>query len=754
MTGGGRAHPERAARTSLSAIALLAALAATPAHAAAVQTSTSTAAEPAPEDRDVTFSAEQLDYDDTSDVVIATGDVRMLHAGSRLRADQVVWDRKSGQVRAIGHVAVVNPGGDTAYADQVTLTDDMKNGVADNLLLVLSDGGRLVARHGARRGEVETLDRAAYTPCRVVNDAGCPREPSWKITALRIVHDGVKHRIYYRDARFSVFGQTLLWLPAFSHPDGSNQAGGNSGLLLPNIQYSKVTGFEVTLPYYWQIAPNRDLTITPHLYTTVAPALEGLYRSLGSHGAYSIRGELTYGSRQDALDPTTAGLGQDRSLRGFIDADGTWQLGPNWTIHGQLRLETDRTFMKRYDISNDDRLRSTLDAERIGDNSYLSIAGWYVQTVRVGDVQGQQPIALPAIDYRRRLTDPWLGGVLQLQLNSLALTRTTGQDTQRAFAGARWDVRRLTPMGQEITLTGYLRADAYHTDQIDRTATTIYRGHEGWQGRGIAAAAVDMRWPFIGELWGGTQQIVPRVQIVGSPPTRNLEIPDEDSRAVDLEDTNLFSLDRFSGYDRWEDGARITYGVEWNYDRPKVQVRAVAGQSYRLTSERTILPDGTGLSRRFSDYVGRLSFKYGEWIELTERFRLDKSSLAVRRNEADLTLGTRKTYLLLGYLYLHREIDTSIEDLRDRQEIRLGGRIQIARYWSIFGSTIVDLTTKKLDPTSLSDGYQPVRQRLGIVYEDECISLGLTWRRDYDPTVNARHGNTFSLRLALKNVGR
>src|SRR3546814_18514429 len=75
------------------------------------------------------------------------------------------------------------------------------------------------------------------------------------------------------------------------------------------------------------------------------------------------------------------------------------------------------------------------------------------------------PLALPVIDYRRRLTDPLLGGKLQLQLNSLAITRSEGQDTQRAFAGAHWDLRTITPWGQEVTFTGYLPGDLYHSDE-------------------------------------------------------------------------------------------------------------------------------------------------------------------------------------------------------------------------------------------------------------------------------------------------
>jgi LPS-assembly protein len=708
----------------------------------------------APEE-EVTFSAAQLDYDDQADIVTATGDVRMFRNGARLRADKVTWNRQSGEVRATGNVAVVNANGDKAYGDAIALTDELHDGVADNMLLVLANGGRLAAKHGERKGEITVLNHAAYTPCRVETDSGCPKRPSWQINAVRVVVDEGRHRISYRDARLSLFGMTVLALPALSHPDGSDADQGGSGILLPNIQLSKSNGFEIALPYYFQLAPNRDLTITPHVYTNILPALEAQYRALTGNGAYQIQGMATYSPRLSATSAAaTTTANEDNAFRGYIDANGTWQFGPYWTVHGSLRLASDRTFMKRYYISNDDRLRSTVQAERIDNNSYLSVAGWFVQELRPGYAQGQQPIALPQLDYRRRFADPLLGGTFTAQINSLALTRTGGQDTQRAFAGLRWDLRTLTPIGQEVTFTAYGRADIYHTDDSLATATGLYRGVDGWHGRGIAALAADMRWPFVGELFGGTQQIVPRVQLVAEPKVKNLAIPDEDSRAVDLEDSNLFALNRFSGYDRWEDSSRVTYGGEWNYNRPKLEVRAIVGQSYRLGSEPIILPPGTGLSDRFSDYVGRVSVRYGRLIEVTERFRLDKHNLSVRRNEIDATVGSRNTYVEVGYLKLNRNIDTSIEDLRDRSEVRVGARLQIARYWSIFGSTVIDLTTKKDDPTSTADGYQPVRHRLGLLYENECMSLGVTWRKDYDETGDARRGSTFSLRLALKNIGR
>jgi LPS-assembly protein len=80
--------------------------------------------------------------------------------------------------------------------------------------------------------------------------------------------------------------------------------------------------------------------------------------------------------------------------------------------------------------------------------------------------------------------------------------------------------------------------------------------------------------------------------------------------------------------------------------------------------------------------------------------------------------------------------------------------VGFAKYWSIFGSATVDLTNRNEDPTSLSNGFSPVTHRLGVQYEDDCLRLGLTWKRDYQNTGDARRGNSFLLTLAFKNLGR
>ena len=696
----------------------------------------------------VSFSADQLSYDSEAELVTATGEVQMRREGHELRADLVSWNRLSGEVRAEGNVRVTNPQGDVAYGDSVELTDTLRDGVVENLLLVLEDGGRLAAQRATRSDGYTTLYRAAYSPCAVTDSEGCPKNPTWQINAVKVVHDPVRRRIIYEGASLRLFGLPVIGLPGLSHPDGTDVGG--TGLLVPDLRISRNNGVEVSTPYYWRIADNRDLTLTPHAYTEVLPALEAHYRHLTGLGAYQLRGFVTYGSPVP-LDSTLPD--GDKSIRAYLEGNGKFQLDPLWSVTASGRYVTDRTFLRRYDISLEDRLRSVIDVERISDDGYVSIAGWTFQGLRVSDVGRPQPVALPAIDARWRFDDPVWDGRIEVQANSLSILRTEGQDSQRAFVGARWDRRSITGLGQELLLTAYARGDLYHSDD-GLSEAQIYRGQPGWNGRGIAALAAEVRWPLVGPLFGGAQQLIPRFQLVATPPTENLSIPNEDARSVDLEDSNLFALNRFPGYDRWEDGSRATYGVDWRLDLPRLAISTTIGQSYRLTRKPSILPEGTGLSGRFSDIVGRTTIRFSRLVRLVHRFRLDKDDLAIRRNELDAVVGGRRTYAEVGYLRLDRDIPSTVEDLRDREEIRLGGRWQFARFWSLFGSTVIDLTDAEEDLGSNADGYEPIRHRLGVTYEDDCLEIGATWRRDYESSGDFRGGNTFLFRVALKNLGR
>ncbi|MCX9146292.1 LPS assembly protein LptD [Erythrobacter sp. WG] len=698
--------------------------------------------------RRIDFEASEIGYNDETQTVTARGQVILRSEDRSVRADEVTWDRKTGQIIATGNIRMVDEVGNQLFTDQVELTEAFDTGAMSELLIALRAGGRLAARSAERSDDGNAvLVEAAYSACPVVDAEGCPREPTWRVTARRVIYEKAESRVRFEGGMLELFGARLIPLPGLSiRTDG----GAESGFLVPDVRFTQVNGLELSGEYYWRLRDNADLQLGAYVFSNAAPMASAKWRHLTEKGAYQATGYVTFSDRATDF---IGGQTVRSDPRGYLDANGRFQFSPDWSFTGSVRLASDRTFLRRYDISRDDRLRSTVNLERITDRSYFSLAGWATQTLRLAADQGQVPLALPAIDYRQKIGDKVLGGDLMVQANSLALLRRDGQDTRRAFAGAQWDLKRVTPMGQLVTLTALVRGDVYNTENILATATPTYRGTEGWTARGIATAAFDVEWPFAGQAFGGTQVFKPRLQFVASPRIRNLAVPNEDARAIDLEDSNLFALNRFPGYDRVEDGSRITWGVDWQLQRPGWRIKTTVGQSFRLERPRPgLFPEGTGLDEKVTDFVGRTEIRYRNIVSLTHRFRLDKDNLAVRRNEIDATIGTRQTYLELGYLRLNRDIAT-VEDLRDREELRAAGRVAIGRRWSVFGSGVFNLTSSEEDPIFQPDGFQPIRTRFGVAYADDCIEFGATWRRDFIDAGDARRGNAFQVFFALRNLG-
>lgn len=693
--------------------------------------------EPASQQQEtVAFESDSLSYDQEQDVVTASGNVRMSYQNRTLSADTVTWNRKTAAVEARGNVTIVDDQGNRFIADAVQLTEELSDGAIENMKLLLAGGGRLAARDAQRIGETTQMRRAVYSPCEICDSKGNER-PLWRVRAARVVHNGATRRVEYRDAYLDFFNVPVAYVPYMSHPDTSVPRA--SGLLVPQIKQSRALGFNIELPYFINLAPWRDLTITPTLYTSERPVLAAEYRELLRGGPISLAGSITYATRLDDEGNKTG----DDYLRGYVLARARIDHSSRLRSTAQVNWTSDDTYMRRYDISNNDRLRSFYRLERFGETSYLRAQARAFQGLRVGDIQGlTEPLVLPEIDWFYRPPITLAGGSIDARVNVFSLERSKGLDTRRISTSAQWQGTYLNPIGQILTATASLRGDIYDVSDASRPDDPAYSGDEGVSARALPLAAIDWRWPFAGAGFGGQQTVEPIAVLVATTAGSNGGIPNEDSRAFDLDETNIFSLNRFPGIDRWEGGVRVAYGGRWTLQHGSTSIESLVGQSLRFSNQSSIFPDGTGLSGKFSDFVGRTTLGLGERFDAIHRFRIDKGSFAIRRNELDLVYKDERWGLTVGYSRLNRNIE--LEDLEDREEVRLSARYRINRYWTVSGSTIEDLTS----------GRQPVRQRIGLTYEDECFIVGVAYRKNFTEDRDFRKGSTYLFNVALKTFGR
>ncbi|MFN5901341.1 MAG: LPS-assembly protein LptD, partial [Novosphingobium sp.] len=218
----------------------------------------------AEEQMPIGFEADGISYDDASDSVTAFGNVVVRRGQQSVRADKVVWDRKTGEVTATGNIRFVDGDGNQLFTDSLTLDDELRAGAMQNMLLALREGGRLAASSGSRAPDgTVVLSNAVYSACAVEDSAGCPVNPSWRITAERVIYDDAKKLIRFKGARLELFGARLLPLPGLVLASDGRPI---SGLLIPDVRLSASNGVEFSQTYYKRLANNAELGLTGYVY--------------------------------------------------------------------------------------------------------------------------------------------------------------------------------------------------------------------------------------------------------------------------------------------------------------------------------------------------------------------------------------------------------------------------------------------------------------------------------------------------------
>ncbi len=223
---------------------------------------------------------------------------------------------------------------------------------------------------------------------------------------------------------------------------------------------------------------------------------------------------------------------------------------------------------------------------------------------------------------------------------------------------------------------------------------------------------------------------------------RNNGIPNTDSQDAELDDLNIFSINRFPGRDRFEDGTRFTLGVR--YQRIEAvsgpNFEATFGQSYRLNRNEDFSAE-SGLRDITSDFVGSWRIYDAPFYNLGHRFRVS-DSLELKRNEVYLTAQPVKRWRFeVAYVFL--EADAFLNSNEDRAEIRGSTELDLTDYWTIYSGLRRDL---ELDRFVTASG--------GIRYScDECIEVDFSVGRRFNNVEDAPSSTNVGLTIRLKTIG-
>jgi LPS-assembly protein len=749
----------------------------------------------APAGAQMLVKANEVDYDYTNHRVAAVGNVQIYYNGATIEADRVVYDQATKRLRAEGNARLTEADGKVTHGQVIDLTDDYRDGFVDSLRVETIDDTRVAAARANRsEGNFTVFENGVYTACEPCRDD--PKKPPlWQVKAARIIHNQTERMMYFEDARIEFFGVPLAYLPYLATPDPTVKR--KSGVLMPIYSSSTVYGYAVEVPYYFALAPNYDLTISPRVTTKQGVLLQSEFRHRLEDGFYTIRAAGIWQLDKDYFGGANPTPGF-RDFRGSLESTGKFNLTSNWTWGWDALLISDATFFQDYHISslqarNPDPFGAALTEGTSqlwltgrGERSYFDARTMYFKGFSTSDVQGELPVILPVIDYNRVFDQKVFGGEVSLVSNFTSLTRDSASfdaisanavagglcttltadpavkipancllrgmpgSYTRFTAEAQWKRQFTDPIGQVWRPFASVRADLA-TASVDNQVGVANYMETGTTNlaRVMPTVGLEYRYPFIGVQSWGTQTIEPIAQIILRPNEPDIgRLPNEDSQSLVFDDSNLFKVDKFSGYDRVEGGGRANVGLQYTaqFNRGGY-FNALFGQSYQLfgtnsfaVGDATNTGINTGLDTSRSDYVARLQFQPNRIYQFTSRFRFDESDFTLKRLELEAAANLDRWRV--SVMYGDYAAQPELGFLNQREGFLLTTAYKLNPNWVVSTAMRYDIIAGKLDQT-----------RVGIGYIDDCYMLSFNYVGDFTFSGNVQTNNTFMLQMSLRTIG-
>lgn len=706
--------------------------------------------------------ARELVYDNRNNSVSAVGDVQILYQGRTIEADKVTYDRAGKRVIATGNARITESNGTVITGDRFNLTDDFRDGFIDSLRVVNPDKTRFTAPRAERTdGETFVFEKGIYTACEPCKD-NPEKPPLWQVRSARIIHKRSEQTIYYEESRLEFAGIPIAYVPYMSGPDSTVKR--KSGFLSPTFMNTGAAGFGVGLPYFFNLAPNYDLTVTPTILSRQGFLGAAEWRHRLSNGSYSIRGAGIFQQDPNAFLSAPFGAG-DKDFRGALQSQGKFFINPRWNFGWDVSMSTDRWFYRNYRFrahgsASETFLQEVISTAYLGGQSptaWFDLRGYYFQSLSYVDWQKQQPVVMPVLDYDKRVHKPsFLGGELAFNVNvthlhreaaafkqlpnqtnyllttphalydgcaiyqkDACLVRGLAGNIARASVDASWRRNFIDPLGQVWTPYASVRADIFAvspslTGYANANVRGIVDASDEVFGRVMPAVGLMYRYPFVAKTGWGTHIFEPVAQIVTRPnETNSLRVANEDAQSLIFDETNLFDWrGKFSGYDRAEGGTRANIGMLYTGRfGTEGYANLLLGQSYQVAGRNSyergdLINTGlnSGLDKSQSDFVARAQISPWRNIVLSGAGRFDDRNFEAQRLDGAVTYTVDRFAGSVGYSRYEPQPLLGVP--RRREGLSLNASLGITQFWRVRGSVLFDLDKYKYDRERWRDAYQ------------------------------------------------
>lgn len=722
-------------RLSLIAIYLSSALLPVKSYALGLATKSSKEKTPLPS----VLKADDVEGDQITNLMKAIGNVELRRENSVVYADQMVYDRNSGWVRAIGNIKIKNIEIGNVVATEAKIKDDFSTGVFLNSKMVLIDGSYLTSPEVDRETpEITVLKNSIYSICpnpeiSADNSLAGKKRDMLSIKSRQTTIDRGQQNFKVKHGVVRLYDIPVFYTPYLKSAFPSKER--QTGFLTPHYIRNKF-GFGIDIPFYVNIAPNKDLTIR----TYVNPGqnlyiVTNKFRHLTNYGAYELTPEIANNNIIYSNDATVINRSTSQ-YRWILQGRGTFDFTQNVGADFILQNVYDRNYLRDYHNNYTNYTTSKVNVDYIYRRDYFAVKAIKFQELENITKEKEAPTILPMVDshIETKPNDMWKGK-FALTSNMAAIKRAQGAQYRRASLTPEFN-SPFNLHGNLFTFNTRVQTDFYslqNDSRINSTATKYNSESMNYK----PEASLNWSLPLIQRNKTTAIMIEPMANIVMSSFRKNYNrVPNEDSNNSELTVGNLFVSDRISGYDRNEAGTRINYGAKNSYFNSRGEYGLFLGQSIRLKEEKQDVVIRGFNDNNKSNLVGLLSYKAPKHFNISYAFQLNESNYRNEINEVISSFDYGKLAVTANYLFLR----VNSQNPTKREQISLSAKMKTSTNTSTTFTANKDLVTGRI-----------LNRGIMFSYDGCCTVSSFIITQDNQSNLR-KPSNSFSFSLSFKNL--
>ena len=575
---------------------------------------------------------------------------------------------------------------------------------------------------------ISNFNKGIFTTCKNRKNNKCP---PWVLQSKKIKHDLAKKTIYYDNVVLKIYDFPVFFAPKFSHPDPTVKR--RSGLLVPSFRNSSTLGSGVSIPYFWNMSKDKDLTFKPNLYANENPHFLGVYRQDFKKSFLTIDAGYTEGYKQTSLTKTS---GARAHFFSNFNMSLVNEEQKRSNVEINLQKVSNDTYLQVYDVDttlvNKDLsvLENTIDLTYQDKDFYFGLTpSIFEDTKKKGNLRHEY--LLPLILEKNVMTSKKYGyGDLKSELR--IRNYETNKQTDFLVNNFNWKSNKwFNKLGVESYFKGIVKNvnyEAKNTDQYknDKTNNELNSALGYFAKLGLSKKNISNK---------NFQTLSPKFLLRYAP--GHMRKVDGGKFSYDT----LFNLNKTERFDVIEDGLSTSLGIEYKKyslnEENNIDKETFSLSGGQVISDKTNMniPSSTSLDQKLSDFVGKAKYSPNKKIELNYNFSVDHNYKDINYNDVQLNYNLEKVGFNLSYL---------------QEKKHIGGEefVSSGIDYKINNSGALSFSTKRNLQTSSAEFY-----KLGYNYTNDCLKAGLAYRREFYTDRDIEPKNTLMFTISIMPFG-